>query len=94
MSFFARHPRYVFILLLSLLTCSFLLIRGRPAALPRVSAMDSYARSGRSLRRYLHDEEVRYEKALLDREAMVRKWGPTAEDVDPYAVMSTSLGVR
>ena len=67
-------------LLVTLLTCSFVLIPGRSPALPHITEL-SYARTAKALRRYLHDEEVRYEQALKDREAMVRKWGPTAEDV-------------
>lgn len=37
-----------------------------------------------SLRAVLEAEEAGYLLALKDREDLVRKWGPTARDVNPY----------
>ncbi|THG93611.1 hypothetical protein EW026_g7672 [Hermanssonia centrifuga] len=78
MSVFTRHPRYVFLLLTILLICSFLLLPAPPSSIP--------LRPVKSVKRILQEEDASYAAALEGREAMVRKWGPTAEDVVSFPV--------
>ena len=80
----SRHPRYSTLLVVVLLTAAFLLFPSHPPIpLNRTSDVEYFKTkgSGRSLKATLRDEEMRYQKVLADREAMVRKWGPTADRV-------------
>ena len=76
MSVFTRHPRYVCLLVFILLVCSFLLLPSHSSPLPRATNF-----SFKTTRHILREEDARYSQALEAREDLVRKWGPTAEDV-------------
>lgn len=86
MSVFTRHPRYVFLLLSILLICSFLLFPSHSSSLAR----DGYL-SSKSLQRVLREEDALYSDALVARENLVKKWGPTAKDVVSYVDLSYQL---
>ncbi|KAI0075649.1 hypothetical protein K474DRAFT_1676216 [Panus rudis PR-1116 ss-1] len=78
-----RHPRYSLLLVLTLIIASFLLFPSSQPPFHKLSEVDYFrkANAGKSLRAVLDDEERRYQKVLHDREAMVRKWGPTPQQV-------------
>lgn len=83
-SVISRHPRYSTLLVVVLLAAAFLLFPSHPSMpLNRISDVEYFKSKsgGRSLKAALRDEEMRYQKVLADREAMVRKWGPTADRV-------------
>jgi len=70
-----------FIALIALLTLCLVLLRP-------LSTRSSYYRnvSGytRSLTQWLRDEEAQYNQFLLDRQDLIRRWGPLPVDVKPY----------
>ena len=78
MSVVTRHPRYAFLLFCVLLGTFFLL------AAPSVPA--GRLRPFGDLRRILHEEDMRYRHALKARADLVKKWGPTDDDVVSYVV--------
>lgn len=78
MSFVTRNPRYVFLLFVTLLVCAFFLLPSHASSFAR------YTSSPRTTKQVLREEDARYDQALEAREELVRKWGPTAEDVVPY----------
>ena len=88
MAFLGRHPRYIFALLLTLLACISILLFERPPRVSLAVRLDSQ-RGSKSLRGMLLDEEELYKEAIKDREALVRKWGPTAEDIAMCVVPSS-----
>lgn len=82
-SVISRHPRYSLLLVVVLIAASFLLFPSAPVSFNSISDVDYFRNrnNGRPLKAVLRDEEQRYQKVLADREAMVRKWGPTADKV-------------
>src|SRR6266849_8027346 len=40
--------------------------------------------SGRSLKSWLNDEEERYTEFLQNRQQLIRKWGPSEAEVQPW----------
>ena len=73
MSVVTRHPRYA-MLLGCILLGAFFLLSG--SSVPADSLQ-----FGKSLRRVLQEEDVRYEEALRGREWLIRKYGPTEDQV-------------
>jgi len=69
---FHRNPRFLVILLVCGLAAVYFL-SGSPAV-PYYHGLSS----GRSLKWFLIEEDQHYDKVIRDREAMVRKWGPTS----------------
>ncbi|CAL1705890.1 unnamed protein product [Somion occarium] len=85
-SVISRHPRYSLLLVVVLIAASFLLFPSAPVSFNSISDVDYFRNrnNGRPLKAVLRDEEQRYQKVLADREAMVRKWGPTADKVTAF----------
>lgn len=77
-SVFSRHPRYALLLTSILLVSVYILFPSSATPIPRPG---EYLRSAKSLRSVLHEEDRRYDLDLEAREDLVRKWGPTAQDV-------------
>ncbi|KAL6303533.1 methyltransferase domain-containing protein [Sparassis latifolia] len=73
-----RNPRYIAVLVLCGLATVYFLSRQSPSQYFRGTS------SGKSLKWMLIDEEQHYDKVLRDREAMVRKWGPTSGLVEAF----------
>lgn len=69
-----------FIALIALLTVCLVLLRP-------LSTRSSYYRNvsgySRSLSQWLRDEEDQYNQFLLDRQDLIRRWGPLPVDVKP-----------
>ena len=80
-SVFSRHPRYALLLATILLASVFVLF---PSSSPSMPRPGEYLRPAKSLRAVLQEEDLRYDLALDAREDLVRKWGPTAQDVVSY----------
>ncbi|PCH35841.1 hypothetical protein WOLCODRAFT_107891 [Wolfiporia cocos MD-104 SS10] len=72
--FIARHPRYTAVLAFVLVAFVFVIMQGAPES-------EGYWRREKPLKWKIMEEERRYERVLRDREDMVRKWGPTPEQV-------------
>lgn len=80
----SRHPRYSTLLVLVLFAVTFLLYPSHQSMTgPDITAMRPFTAHGR-LKQYLAQEEQYYNQNLADREALVRKWGPTASQVKSY----------
>ena len=81
--FASRHPGYSSSLLFTLLATTIILLWTRQQSqIPLAASLDC-PRSARPLSSVIHSEETLYREALKDREAMVQKWGPTAELIAP-----------
>ncbi|CCL98198.1 uncharacterized protein FIBRA_00192 [Fibroporia radiculosa] len=72
-----RHPRYTALLAVVLIATVFVFSQGS-------SNVESYFSRGDSLKWRIIEEDERYDKLLIDREAMVRKWGPTPALVEAF----------
>ncbi|EMD33741.1 hypothetical protein CERSUDRAFT_67883 [Gelatoporia subvermispora B] len=78
----ARHPGYTVLITCGVFATLLFLARG-PAYTTTVNAL-APSKYARSLAQTLNEEELRYQKVLHDREALVRKWGPTADLVQAF----------
>ncbi|OCH87648.1 hypothetical protein OBBRIDRAFT_781352 [Obba rivulosa] len=78
----ARHPGYSVLLACGVFATLLFLARG-PAYTTTVNAFVP-SKYSRQLAQTLSEEERRYQKVLQDREALVRKWGPTADLVQAF----------
>lgn len=79
MAIHTRYPRsfVVLVVLVSLLAVHLLF-----APLDSIKRATGFNGSASSLKSLLAYEEAKYHAAVEDREALVRKWGPKAEDVE------------
>lgn len=82
MALYSRHPRFT-IALLVLIFISVLLFANSE---PDDSLFDSFGfhrPRGGYLAESLRIEEEQYQKTLDQRQDLIRKWGPTADKIDP-----------
>ena len=80
MALYSHHPRFT-IALLVLIFISVLLFANSEPHDP-LSGSAGFNRGG-SLAESLRFEEVQYQKMLDLRQDLIRKWGPTADKIDP-----------
>ncbi|KAH9949115.1 methyltransferase domain-containing protein [Amylocystis lapponica] len=78
-----RHPRYAVFLIVCGLVTVFLI--SRPAPVPYFST----ASRGASLKGFLLEEDAHYSKVVHDREAMVRKYGPSPSQIESFPLRDT-----
>lgn len=78
-----RHPRYALVLVVTLIAASFLLFPSSQPPFHKPSEQDHVqkVKPAKSLKEILADQERGYQKVLHDRGGMVRKWGPTPQQV-------------
>lgn len=77
MALYTRHPRFTVALLVLILISLFMF--ASDSSLPSV-AFNSH---GSALAETLAVEEVHYNRMLKQRKELIKKWGPTAEKIDP-----------
>ncbi|KAH7916618.1 methyltransferase domain-containing protein [Hygrophoropsis aurantiaca] len=82
MALYARHPRFT-ISLLILIFISLLLFANSGSHESFINPL-SLQRSNSLLRDQLRIDEVFYNRMLEQRKALVKKWGPTPDKVDPF----------
>jgi len=77
MALYARHPRFTLALLVLIFISLFMFASDSP--------LRSVAFDGRrnALTEHLALEEAYYDIMLQQRQELIKKWGPTAEEVDP-----------
>jgi hypothetical protein len=80
MALYSRHPRFT-IALLVLIFISVLLFANSEPHDPLFNSV-GFNRGG-GLAESLRSEEVQYQKMLGQRQDLIRKWGPTADKIDP-----------
>ena len=83
--FAARHPRYTTLLAAILVGLLFVYAQGQPDE--RYSTRDP-------LRRWIQEEDRRYQQTLRERDAMIRKWGPTPDRVEACVPSSHTRATR
>jgi len=77
MALYTRHPRFTVALLVLILISLFMF--ASDSSLPSV-AFNSHRSA---LSETLALEEVYYNRMLQQRKELIKKWGPTAEKIDP-----------
>jgi hypothetical protein len=80
-------PRSSFVILATLFNIGIVLVRFfSTVPEPPTSSSSFYHDAfgpGRSLGTWLKDEEERYVAVVRDRHQLIKKWGPTAIDIEP-----------
>lgn len=70
--FATRHPRYTTLLAIILVGLIFVYAQGQP---------DEHYFKRNTLKSWMQEEDLRYQQTLRERDAMIRKWGPTPDRV-------------
>jgi hypothetical protein len=76
-------PRPSVVVLATFIALSFLLLFHQFSFSSPSYYRDVFTRS-RSLKAWLNDEEERYMALIQDRQQLIRKWGPTEVEVQPW----------
>ena len=79
-----RHPRYSLLILVTLITTFYLL------SVPHERPIQSFHIQDDSLKTRVQRSHTIYDKFLVQREGLLKKWGPT-KDIAMYVVLSLSL---
>ena len=81
-SLWQRHPRYMMLLVLSLITTFYLLV---PTGPPR-----AFHLRDNSLQSRLEHSKAIYSKVLKDRKGLIKKFGPQPEDIELLVIEHSS----
>lgn len=82
MALYNRHPRFT-IALLVLIFISVLLLANSEPDESLFNSVGFNLLGGGYLAESLRVEEEQYQKMLVQRQDLVKKWGPTADRIDP-----------
>jgi hypothetical protein len=80
-----RHPRYSFIILFALITTFYLLF------VPHEGPIHSFHVQDDSLETRVQRSHTIYDKFLVQREGLLKKWGPEPKDISVYVVLFTFM---
>ncbi|KIK61067.1 hypothetical protein GYMLUDRAFT_85072 [Collybiopsis luxurians FD-317 M1] len=80
-SIWKRHPRYSILLLVILLATCFVLV---PPGSYNEPSLHRMSFDGGAIEQRLATSEIFYRKALQDRQALLKRFGPTPEDVENF----------
>ena len=75
-----RHPRYSLLILVTLITTFYLLF------VPHQEQIHSFHLQDHGLDARVQRSHRVYDKLLLQREGLIKKWGPTPKDIAVYVV--------
>jgi len=81
--FQTRSSFLLLLLIPSIVVCYLIVQRPYSSYNTLVSSFASGTTRG-GLRKWLAEEEARYEQTLRNRQALIRKWGPTPAEVNPF----------
>jgi hypothetical protein len=76
-----RHPRYSLIILVTLITTFYLLF------VPHEQPTPSFLVQDNSLETRVQRSHTIYDKLLVQREGLLKKWGPNPKDIALYVVL-------
>ena len=76
-----RHPRYSLIILVTLITTCYLLF------VPHEQPTPSFLVQDDSLETRVQRSHTIYDKLLIQREGLLKKWGPNPKDIALYVVL-------
>ena len=76
-----RHPRYSLLIFVTLITTFYLLF------VPHREPIQPFHVQDDSLETRVQRSHTIYDKFLLQREGMLKKWGPDAKDIAVYVVL-------
>ena len=80
-----RHPRYSFLILFTLLTTFYLLF------IPHHGPIQSFHVQDDSLKTRVERAHTIYDKFLVQRAGLLKKWGPEPKDISVYVFLLFSL---
>jgi hypothetical protein len=82
MALYARHPRFT-VALLILIFISLVMFASDSASLGSVRSAAFGKSRDAALAEALASQEMYYEEMLQRRQQLIKKWGPTPDQVDP-----------
>ncbi|KAG8214141.1 hypothetical protein J3R82DRAFT_10907 [Butyriboletus roseoflavus] len=83
MALHSRHPRFTIALLVLIFISVLLFANSEPDDL-LFGQVGFHRSAGRYLAESLRIEEEQYQKMLDQRQDLIKKWGPTADKIDPF----------